>query len=784
MRYRRLSTCWVWGLLAVTGSHEALAHPLPPPPDTAEAPNGTVLWLELVINQRPTGHVVTVAQRDGHFYLNASELRAALVPVTEQGEVAVDLLEQVTTRYDTAQQRLCLDVPPNWLPAQFLDSDDTPVRIPPRVSPGMLVSYDVYVHDSPHQTHASLWHEWRLFGAHGTLSSTGLYRQPLSGSDVSASLPTGYVRYDTHWRWDDDEQMTRYEVGDLITRALDWNTPVRMGGLQASRNFALRPDIVTYPLPAFSGNAAVPTTVDLFIDGAHRRHHAADPGPFFLQDTPFINGAGEATLVTTDALGRSVSTTLPFYVANTLLRPGLSDYAIALGALRRRYGEDNFDYGEGAFTASYRYGLTDTVTVQAHTEGATSLALGGVGASIKLDTLGVVQGAFSRSRFHSAHGQQYSLSYQYSRPAFSLAAQYLERTSAYADLSQLDNPLTTLSRRSTQLTANLPVGRFGSLGSGYFDVEAFDGSRSRLVNLSWSQPFIAQSTLYLSANRALSSQRWSTLAQVTLPIGNGGGSIGISAEEDATGHQRERVDYARPVPTAGGVGWTLSQQRQAKGTPEHQATVTWRTTPLQLSVGTAGSRDHHRYWAEASGALVWLDDAVFASNQINDAFVLISTDGQPGIPVRYEHQLVGTTDGEGHLLVPNAAAYAPGHYSIDTLTLPEDIEAPKTEKQAAIRAGSGYILRFPVRRVRAASATLVDAQGQVLPVGTSVHSNRGETAFVGWDGAVYFNDLAAQNRLDAQRPDGHHCRVAFQLDDAPGQVAQLGALTCHEGDIP
>ncbi|WP_256742673.1 hypothetical protein, partial [Cronobacter sakazakii] len=69
------------------------------------------------------------------------------------------------------------------------------------------------------------------------------------------------------------------------------------------------------------------------------------PGPFTLTNLPYINGSGDAVLVTTDALGRQVSTTLPFYVASELLKPGLSDGSFSAGALRRNYGVKNFDYG-------------------------------------------------------------------------------------------------------------------------------------------------------------------------------------------------------------------------------------------------------------------------------------------------------------------------------------------------------------------------------------------------------------------------------------------------------
>jgi outer membrane usher protein len=146
------------------------------------------------------------------------------------------------------------------------------------------------------------------------------------------------------------------------------------------------------------GEAAVPTSVDLFINGYRSGSTQLQPGPFTLTNLPYINGAGDAVLVTTDALGRQVSTTLPFYVTSDLLKQGLSDGAVTLGSLRRNYGIKNFDYGPAAGSGSYRYGVTDWLTLEGHAEGAQELALGGAGTVIKLGQFGVVNTSYSQSR--------------------------------------------------------------------------------------------------------------------------------------------------------------------------------------------------------------------------------------------------------------------------------------------------------------------------------------------------------------------------------------------------
>ncbi|PEZ67749.1 fimbrial assembly protein, partial [Bacillus sp. AFS017274] len=89
-------------------------------------------------------------------------------------------------------------------------------------------------------------------------------------------------------------------------------------------------------------------------------------------------------VVTTDALGRQVSTTVPFYVTSSLLQKGLSDFSVAAGTLRRDYTLKDFSYGPGVTSGSLRYGLSDNLTLEGHAEAAQSLTLGGFGGNLRL----------------------------------------------------------------------------------------------------------------------------------------------------------------------------------------------------------------------------------------------------------------------------------------------------------------------------------------------------------------------------------------------------------------
>jgi outer membrane usher protein len=240
----------------------------------------------------------------------------------------------------------------------------------------------------------------------------------------------------------------------------------------------------------------VPTSVDLFINGYRSGSTQLQPGPFTLTNLPYINGAGDAVLVTTDALGRQVSTTLPFYVTSDVLKQGLSDGAVTLGSLRRNYGIKSFDYGPAAGSGSYRYGLTDWLTLEGHAEGAQELALGGAGTVVKLGRFGVVNTSYTRSHIRGDDGGQINWGYQYSTSEFSLATQHSRRGRGYGNLALYDQPtvydennrpIASFSRNTDQYSLTFNLGQYGNIGAAWIGVESFDNQKTELLNLSWSR---------------------------------------------------------------------------------------------------------------------------------------------------------------------------------------------------------------------------------------------------------------------------------------------------------
>ncbi|HGR4956428.1 TPA: fimbria/pilus outer membrane usher protein [Klebsiella aerogenes] len=770
-----IGTC---GLLVIASATtwSATYDSLPAPAAILSQQQEYVLYLGISVNGNTPVGTVPVKVVNNRYWVSAAVLKQLWIPVPD-GKTLVDVgqLADVNVVYDQAGQMLKLTVPDSWLPEQHIGNSREQEYLQAISTPGLLFNYDSYsLASSAGDRTTSTSMEFRFFGPAGVFSNNAVIRQNWSSRRDDSQQ--GYIRYDSLWKYSDPENMLSYQAGDVVSNALTWSSSVRLGGIRLSRNFSVRPDLVTYPLLNLSGSAAVPSSVDLFINGYKASSTQINGGPYTLTNVPYISGAGEATIVTTDALGRQVSTSVPFYVSNTLLRQGLSDFDFTLGALRNNYGIKNADYGAGAISAIYRYGLTNWLTLSMHTEDRQGLTNGGVGSDIAIGALGTLSLSASTSK-GDGQGDQYSAGYSYYGNIWGINYQHIQRSENFANLSSYRSTVT-LSRQSDQATLSLsPWGKIlGSFSLGYFDIQAQDDSRTRLMNLSWSRSLWRNSSFNISINRDLQANTYSSMMQITIPF-DSFGSLQLSSQRASSGEWGQNVAYNRSAPADGGLGWNLAHS--VTGDRYSQADLTWVNDVSTLSGGYYGSQHDNQGWFEAAGSVVLMDSSLFFARRISDAFIVVSTAGYPDVAVNYENRKVGTTDKSGHLLIPWATAWYPGKVTLDTLPLPTDVEAKVVEKRIAIRESSGALVDFPVTRVRSASITLVDEAGNPLPPGTSVEEvSSQQSGLVGYDGLVWFSHLTQHNKLVIHAASGV-CTAQFELPESTPVPQRIGPISCH-----
>ncbi|WP_168193470.1 fimbrial biogenesis outer membrane usher protein [Bradyrhizobium sp. NAS96.2] len=292
--------------------------------------NQTNLQLDVVINSVPARMIGSFVRFDnGRIGGTLEELESlGLRPVRPHRPDEIIALDDIPTlkyRYEERTQRIFIIVDETGRKPQVLDAGGSRGNLPrAQADPGAVLNYDLLTSTSNISTsrsiglaNTSLLLDARAFSPYGTAEQSAIIRS-------GPQQPALATRLNSSFQYSDQNRMISYVAGDTISGGLAWSRPVRIGGLQAQRDFALRPDLITAPLATIGGSAAVPSTVDVYVNNIRTFSQDVASGPFSVNNVPLISGAGTTQLVVRDSAGRETRTSAPFYANASLLAPGLS----------------------------------------------------------------------------------------------------------------------------------------------------------------------------------------------------------------------------------------------------------------------------------------------------------------------------------------------------------------------------------------------------------------------------------------------------------------------------
>lgn len=732
------------------------------------------LYLEAVINGTPTRTIARFRLHDGRLSATAGELRAVGIRTDglrpdANGLIALDGIAGLRYTYEVRPQQVRFVLDDARRVPDVLTAHTRP-RVPPTSGTGLVLNYDAYLQPTtPGGGGASLgvFSEQRVFHPGGVFSNSGVA--------LAARGADRYTRLETSWAHSDPERLTTLRLGDTVTASLGWSRAVRLGGMQWQRNFDLRPDLVTYPLPLLGASAAVPTAVDLYVNNVRQFSGQVGGGPFVLNTTPAITGAGQAVIVVKDALGRDVVTSVPLYIDTGLLAAGLSDYAVEAGFLRNQYGMRSFDYARSpALSASLRHGLSGSLTLESHAEAARGLANLGAGMRVGLGQAGVASGAASLAQGGGATGAQGSLGYQYRAPEVSIDLQGTRTFGTYRDLASTAG--APFYRSLLRGTVSRPVGRTGSVAASYIDLSAPGSDRSRIVSLSYAALLGRDLSLSASAYQDLVDRRARGVL-LTLSVALGNDTNAAASIGSDHGRAAATVSAVRTPDYGGGVGWQL-QSSESGAQRRSLAQVNYRGRYGDAFAAVQEVDGHTGTALDMAGSLVLMDGAVLPGRRINDAFALVTTEDMANVPVTFENRLMGRTNARGHLLVPDLVAYENNRVAIDPLVLPVNARLAASSTTVAPADRSGVLVRFHVETFHGAQLRLVDAQGQPLPAGSHATLARTGARYpIGYDGLAFIDALETEDivRVDDVDPP---CAVRVEYPVDAEALPTLGPLRC------
>lgn len=781
-----------WALICPT-----LAQALP---ETAAA--NELLFVTVVRNGVPLPDVLwEIQQRTGEdgktgVWVKASEFVQAGLALEDTSTewVALDGLAGVTYTLDLKQQLLSLQ-------AAVARLSDAPQRLSPSrenhpLSPGVrgvVLDYDLAAQGFAGSRQASAWGQLRTLGGAGQLSQT--FRVDAGRSD-GQSLNSS-TRLDTQWTWQDPERMRFVTVGDSISGSVDWSRPVRFAGIQVGRDFSLQPYRTTTPRLVLSSSAALPSTVDVILDGAQADRREILPGRFLL-DVPIpTTGVGQARVVVTDVQGFVQEVDVPLYGTSRLLEKWLMDGSIEAGYLRRDYGLRSSSYDNQPFASvSARRGMTNALTLDAHAEWRDGLGVWGIGASALMPKQwGVINASVAQRVGQAPQGWaergrlQHSWGWQRQGEHFSAGVSSTRRQAGFLDVVAAAEGFP-LARATDQAWAGLSSD-WGQWAVSYNRqrLPAFGPwptQEQRVVAASWAA-YTDRVSTNVSVQYDLERKETSAFLSVSIPLGER--SRLQMSRYQASGRARTGATWSSPVvgeePAWGGrAGMAVDDSGRLD---EAWAQVDRQGQHVEWNAGLAKRAGELSWWGQGRGGVAWLEDqGIRWSRRTDGAFAMVDA-GLPNVPVLLENRPVGVTAPDGKLLVERLRPWQANRVSIDTTKLPVDVVVDGLDERFAVpRQGQGAQVAFDVHRTTALEGVL-QADGQPIAAGTRLTwlDARGQTlatGVVGNDGAFWVEATGlAIDRVRVDTPQGP-CQARFpatlpERNDV-GTVA-LGALSCN-----
>ncbi|HEY6926807.1 MAG TPA: fimbria/pilus outer membrane usher protein [Steroidobacteraceae bacterium] len=752
--------------------------PVPPPMPVTRQPAAEETWLSVNLNGSATEQVVLALREGPDIFIDVDDLKKLQLlvhPTTRLsygGKTYCRLhdIPGMAYRTDERQQTLFIQADatlfhPKTVIAHSLASGVRPT-LPPN---GAFLNYDLLGSRVAGIAQTSALVEGDLFGPLGS----GLIR--FQEQDTTGTLHS--VRLEMTWTRDLPDTVTSLRLGDSITGTSRWwGGAVRFGGVQWGTNFATRPDLITTPTPIVTGESVLPSTLDLYVNGALRLRQDVAAGPFTVQNIPVITGAGDVRLVVTDALGRQQIVTQSYYASPQMLEAGLTDYSYEAGFIRNNFGVSSTDYGRALLVGTHRIGLSDDLTGEIHGEFLHDQQSAGVAAARLLPAGVVASLGVAASHSLRGKGELVSVGLERTTPRFSVGANAQLASRDFVSLGLGSAQLAPV--RTLRAFAGYSSRVFGSTTASFTREDFRDRPGVELISLSQGIRVGVQGYLSLSALHVIRSQPDTTISLLfTRALWNRTtGNLSLTVDKE---HAQGLLEIQRSLPLGTGAGY-----RFGVGTEEREASISLQSNVGTYQLDTDSLRGETGVRGSVSGSIALLNGTLFASRHIDDSFAVAEVADRPGVHVYSDNQLVGTTNSKGHVFLSQLRAYQTNSVRIDVADLPLDFNVDAAGMVAVPYARSGLLLRFPIKRADAALISLMTESGKPLPPGTEVvlvdaRAEPSRTFAVGLNGETYVTGLTATNHLRASWQD-HTCElhVSYSRGEDPWQ--RLGPFTCKE----
>jgi len=621
-----------------------------------------------------------------------------------------------------------------------------------------------------------------------------------------------FVRLMSALTYDDRDALRRVVAGDFFSPTREFSNGINLGGLSISKLYGLNPYFIRFPMQSVNGTVALPSDLDVFVDGQRVRSERLRPGEFQLRDILAYGGARDVQLVVRDAFGRVEQLNYSFYFSDQPLRQGLHEYSYNAGAIRRNFGVRSHSYGPAAYSAFHRYGFTNALTLGLRAEGSRDLWNAGPTATVVLGSAGVVSLAASRSQIADRSGSAGLFSYTYQAKAWTAGFSLRRDWDSYAMLA--DPPLITNRKLEANVSATYQLERRGSISISHSLLSTRSGMAA--VVPSASQPYsvsllqdqrrttLGYSVPLVSGWAALTATVSHIKEQASGSRNEGFVGISVFLEKDYAltanyrGDDKNRnsqsAEFSRRQPVGEGLGFTVTADRAADG-PAHdlrlRSNVQYNAPAAIFRAEVDRFRDAQGrvaddYRASVAGGVGYVDGTLSFGRPITGSFGVVQVGQLPGVGVFVNGQRVGETGADGRVFVPSLSAYSDNDISLAPESIPIEYSVPAVARKIAPAPRSGSVIRFAATRLQAYSGKLKTRQADGTPANPVEFARitldlgaKHENFQTGRGGEFYLENLKPGTYAGAVMVEGKSCRFDLVVPPSTETFVDLGDTVCR-----
>ena len=736
----------------------------------------------------------------------------------------LEMIEDMTIRFDVAQQRLYLTIPQAFMGNRARGS------IPPELWDdginALLLNYS-FTGNTVHNDIGG--------------SSNYAYLNLQSGLNLGAwrlrdnttwSYSSGSANNENQWQhintWlerDVTPLRSRLTLGDSYTNG-DIFDGINFRGAQLASDDNMLPDSQKGFAPVIHGIARGTAQVSVKQNGYEIYQSTVPPGPFTINDLYAAGNSGDLQVTIKEADGSSQVFTVPYSSVPVLQREGYSRYTVTAGEYR---SGNNQQEKPKFFQGTLLQGLPAGWTLYGGTQLADRYHAFNLGVGKNMGELGALsldvtqanatlpddsdhQGQSVRFLYNKSltdTGTNIQLvGYRYSTHGyFSFADTTYSRMSGYNVATQ-DGVIEVKptftdyynlaynKRGKIQASITQQLGRTATLylngshqtywGTGKADQQLQAGLNTAVNDINWTLSYS------LTKNAWQQGRDQMLAVNVNIPFSHWLRSDSKSAWRHASASYSMSNDLNGRTTSLAGLYGTLlegnnlsySMQTGYAGGGEGNsggtgyAALNYRGGYGNANVGYSRSDGIKQLYYGLSGGVLAHADGVTLSQPMNDTVVLIKAPGADNVKV--ENQTGVQTDWRGYAVLPYATEYRENRVALDTNSLADNVDLD--DAVASVVPTHGAIVRAEFKaHVGLKLLMSLIYNGKPVPFGALVTSDGSQaSSIVADNGQVYLSGMPLAGKVRAKWGEGPNasCEADYSLppESKNQALSQLSAV--------